>query len=110
MANKKNTNQQNKFLDILYNEFGSESILDNIYKIAVCKYLDDTEDCILIGKVNKNYEKSWRWGKDLYHIKSNTGISLESIIRMFNFDHIILEPKHFYKQRQHGCNNCKYIK
>jgi hypothetical protein len=29
---------------------------------------------------------------------------------MFNFDHIILEPRHFYKQRQYGCENCKYIK
>jgi hypothetical protein len=55
MANKKNTKLENKFLNILLSEFGNQKIMDGVYKIAVCNYLDGTSDCILIHKKNKYY-------------------------------------------------------
>jgi hypothetical protein len=110
MANKKNTKIENKFLNILLSEFGNQKIMDDVYKIAVCNYLDGTSDCILIHKKNKHYDRLWNWGRNLYNIKGNNGISLESVVKIFNFDHIILEPRHFWERRRSGCENCKYIK
>ena len=52
MANKKNTKLENKFLSLLLSEFENQRIMDDVYKIAVCNYLDGTSDCILIHKKN----------------------------------------------------------
>ena len=103
-------NYQDEIYSELVSEFGNQKIMDDVYKIGICNYLDGTADCILIHKKNKYYDRLWNWGRNLYHIKGNNGISLESVIRVFNFDHIILEPKHFWERRRSGCNNCKYIK
>lgn len=104
---KKLSKNDEVFLTILEREFSEH--LKNVYKIAVCEYVDGTIVCVLI--INQKKKWTTKYHKMfLNELEGKSGISLGGLIKSFNFTHISMEPTVIWKLRERGCNNWRYIK
>lgn len=97
------------FLEVLYKEFSSTGLLENVYKVGVCEYKDGTTTCVLIANQKKDYPKNFN-KYNLLNLTGDKGTSLGSLGKFCNFDHIILEPTLFWKSRKKGTHIWRYIK